>query len=1274
MTLGPKPKVAADAPAGPPMDPGCPEAIRALDLGRPALLEASAGTGKTYAIEHLVLRLLTERDERDLDLEGILVLTFTKKATGELKEKIRNRLAERLKAPDLPPALRGRLRDAWLNFDRASVFTIHGFCERVLRNYAFENRALFAHDRADDKQILETVLTEEMRSTWLSPDSPGGEGEEGFRRLAARLGLSPSGEWREKILGLARAYNPYRGDRLLPVIDPERARTLEGEARAALEALLAAAGDFPAGAETQHPGYQAAKAGSYSPASRKKPALDLIEALLALARTARAEPAEGRMALLDAFLKAHARKAAVTEGFDRLLPGDGPAQGGLTALRALAGAMDRFRRASEGLRDEAAKRDFEAERKVIEAVQREARDYKRRRGILGFDDMIENLCEAVEGPDLVRVLRQRYRVCIVDEFQDTDPLQWRIFRKVFLESGSNPLWLIGDPKQAIYGFRGGDIHTYLEARQDLYALSRDGRAAGLSLGANFRSSAAMIAACNAIFDHKDWFRIREPAPGDEAWRLAPQGDPLGYLPVVPGGRQAQECREAPGPDGSSPAPVVLRDFAHIPTKKAAQREVNRWVAGEILDLMAEPGRLQVPEAGGWRPLDWGDICVLTRTNPEIRLLEAEFRRRGIPFQIHKRTGLWQSEAATEFLALLESLEDPRDHGRHARALLTHFFRTPGSAALGAPPAEVHPAFEGWLELAARRRWQRLFHELLYGTGLLYRECLDGDGDRRVMDFLHVGQNLVQEALRENLSLAALAQRLRDLRLETPDAEDERHLHREDSESRKVAVMTYHISKGLEFPVVFLAGMAGTLGDAVHRYREGGHTVFHLDKGDAGAREAARLEADQEERRLFYVALTRAKFKLYLPLPAPLFKPRTACPLGGFVADAVRAAQARHPGLFHSRTDAGPADAKPVDAARTAALGAIPSDPDGPPSAREIGEDFPGGFPRDNALSGSAADFSRRRRPLASYSNLVSRGTLAAEGLEGRYEKDEVPPEPDPAGGDGDEAEHYASAPPPTSMDMAAIPGNALPRGREVGNMFHEILENVDFARVGEAGSSQALLDHVPTRDVILARLEEHRVEATHLGDVTQVIWNVLRAPIPDCAAEAGAEGRAGQGGGTFRFADLTARRHEMEFLFPYPPHPPRSPEGGGGEGYLWGYIDLVFRREGRYYLLDWKSNWLEDYGPASLRRDVAESRYDLQYMLYSMALDRWLGTLIPGYDPARHFGGVYYVYLRGLDAAAAPGSAGPGAVPGVFAARPSPDQLAREFPAHLDRALGRRPA
>ena len=271
MTTGSKPKLAADASAGLPVDPGCPETIRALDLGRPALLEASAGTGKTYAIEHLVLRLLTERDERDLDLEGILVLTFTKKATGELKEKIRNRLAERLKAPDLPPALRGRLRDAWLNFDRASVFTIHGFCERVLRNYAFENRALFAHDRADDKEILEAVLTEEMRSTWLSPDSPGGEGEEGFRRLAARLGLSPSGDWRDKILGLARAYNPYRGDRLLPVFDPERARTLEGEAGEAVEALLAAAGDFPAGTETQHPCYLAAKAGSYSPASRKKP-------------------------------------------------------------------------------------------------------------------------------------------------------------------------------------------------------------------------------------------------------------------------------------------------------------------------------------------------------------------------------------------------------------------------------------------------------------------------------------------------------------------------------------------------------------------------------------------------------------------------------------------------------------------------------------------------------------------------------------------------------------------------------------------------------------------------------------------------------------------------------------------------------------------------------------------------------------------------------------------------------------------------------------------
>jgi exodeoxyribonuclease V beta subunit len=1240
------------------VDEGCPEVIRALDLTRPALLEASAGTGKTYAIEHLALRILTEME--GVELGQILVLTFTEKATGELKEKIRARLARRISGGGLDEATLARLKEAHLNFDRASVFTIHGFCHRMLRNYAFENRAPFQAELADDGEIYERVLSEEMRSTWLTGTSEGPEGlaaqsfEEdpgpetqglaaheaapglaGFRRLAARLGIGPGDDWRGKLLRLARAYNPFRGDRLLPDHDPSRILALEEEALSALASLHGILQVTSFAAAEEHALLLALKDAKFSPANRRRSVEALLAEILALsALTHSLSGAAARLSACRDFLNRNSRKDAVRDGFTWMRPASWPPGSAHEApFEAVMAALDRIRAALAACARERRALEFETQREVIHALRARARDEKRLRGVMGFDDMIEDLCAALrKSPDLVRALRRQFRFCIVDEFQDTDPLQWEIFRAVFLQSdGANPLYLIGDPKQAIYGFRGGDVFTYLSARQDLFALSRDGKARGLSLDANFRSSRAMVEACNAVFADPAWFRVGAPVPGDETWKLPPEADPLGYLPVRHGGLPIQECLEegAPGSSGGAlegASPIILRDFSAQTRKGPCQRKINQWVTSEIRSLMSRPDRLRIPDgAGSFRPLDWGDICVILRTNREKRLMETLFQKCGIPFQVHKRVGLYQSGAAAQFLALFESLEDPRDKGKHARALLTRFFRAPADPPPAGLPSQVHPAFEGWSRLAQGRKWQRLFHSLLYGTGLLNREALESDGERRVMDFLHLAQNLTQEALRDNLSLAALTQRLGELREEIADGEEERHLHREDSESRKVILMTMHTSKGLEFPVVFLAGLSGSMANDYHRYHEQGCTVFHLDKRDGDAARLALSESEDEEKRLYYVALTRARYKLYLPLPPPKFG-RSTSPLGGFVAAAVRAAAKARPALFRLDGPAGEGTVEVTPSPSSASLAAPLAAPASGSAAIDA-KAFLSDFVPDPSLDG--ADFTRRRRRLSSYSHLVSRAAaVATEDLQGRHDKED-------AG-----AAHPEISEEEDASGASAPPGNALPRGRETGNMFHEILENVDFPAVAAAASVDALLQNRAVHNLIASRMRDHRLEETHLGDVARVIWHALRAPLPDPA-----------GGEAFRLGDVADRLPEMEFLFP---------ETGG---YLGGYMDLVFRRRGRYYLLDWKSNWLEAYGPAAVAADIVSSRYDLQYMLYALALDKWLRSLSPSYDYGRDFGGIYYLYLRGMDASAA-GS------PGVFALKPAPAQMKDEFPERLRQALG----
>lgn len=1221
---------------------GCPEVIAGLDLSQPALLEASAGTGKTYAIEHLTLRLLLETPR--LELPSILVLTFTEKAAGELKDKIRARLAARLAQGGLPPEAEERLRRAHLEFDRASIHTIHGFCQRVLRKYAFETHALFRQELLKNvPQALELVLFEEMRSTWLDAFSEGGAGGmDAFRRKAEALGLGARSQWVGRITGIAKEFNPERGDLLLPECSPDRIAAHRAAMADALAEAARAVPGLKAGAEAEHPFLaRFASLRFRSDTTRKKGARILLAALRAAATAAvPAAPsgtagADVRLRLAENLL-AEVEDIGLTgvkkDGFRFLLPSADESPEAWPELGAFLACLDRIRNAALGVRAEEAALAFAPRRDVILDLRAKLREWLRENGSITYDSMIENVCLALrEGPEHVALLRREYRFCLVDEFQDTDPLQWEIFRRAFLDSGgSNPLYLIGDPKQAIYRFRGGDVYTYMEARKALFALSREGKAQGRGLDTNFRSSAAMVAACNAAFLHAGWFHAHPVDPADTAWRLPAEPDPLGYVPVRSGDLAVQKAQDTVH-EGK---PIIVKDFSQGATGRSEiRRRLGHWIASEILALMSDPGRLLIPDkaTGGTRPVAWGDVCVLVRKAREKEYLERTLAAAGIPVQSARRAGLYQSDAALQYLAILESLEDPGDAGKHARALLTRFLRAEGDPPPSRPPAAPHPLFEAWLRLAARRRWQRLFHSLLNKSGLLYRECFRPDADRSLMDFTHIGQNLVQEALRENLGLPGLVQRLRDLRAAPAGAEEDADMRREASEGGKVTLMTMHVSKGLEFPVVFLASWSGNPPPNFLKYRAGMNTVYHLDKDDPEARKAWKTESEGEDRRLYYVALTRARYKLFIPLlPAGTGRSDSG-PLGGFVAAALRTAAAARPDVYQRLAD--------EDYARTLPplpAAALPATIDPSPGAPVPADPF-AGYPSDDPLA--RIDLAHRRRRLASYSLLIRRGHgFAAENVEGRFDKDE-----DPSGAATEtDAGSGATALPATGSATAAAPGDALPRGKEIGNLLHEILEEIDFAFVGKTTAASDLLVAGPARDLFEARMLDHRLDPRWLPDVAALIWNTLNTPLPDPA-----------GGAPFRLSDVAERRPEMEFLFPYP----ARAGSAGPDGYLWGFIDLVFRHRGRYYVLDWKSNRLDGYGPAELARSMAESQYDVQYKLYTLAVDRWLSGLVPGYSSDAHFGGIFYLYLRGIHPET-PGE-------GVFGLRPGAAEIRAGYPRAL---------
>ena len=1221
---------AESRPAG--ISQGCPDVIAALDLKKSGLLEASAGTGKTYAIEHLVLRLLLEVP--DLELPEILVLTFTEKATGELQDKIRARIASRLAQGGLSAAAAARLGRAHLEFDRASIHTIHGFCQRILRKYAFENNALFKQELQKNRtEVLDTVLYEEMRSTWLAGTE--GAGLEAFRARAKSLRLGARSKWKDRITKVAKEFNPERGDVLLPEFSPARIAALEAGMAEALREAAAMVPGVVVGEETRHDfALRFAAIAFKSKPTREKGLAIVLAALRAGTRAAAAEPRAGvdiAVALL-AESKGTGLRGYDKEGFLFLLPGVAdPPGSGWPGLESFLACLERIRSAASAIEREQIAEGYRPQREVILDLHSKTRAWLRENGFITYDSMIEDVCLALRGKaERVELLRREYRFCLVDEFQDTDPLQWEIFRRIFLESANaNPLFLIGDPKQAIYRFRGGDVYTYMEARKDMLALSRAGKAQGLGLDTNYRSSAGMVAGYNAAFIHSQWFHTYAVDAADKDWRLPAEPDPLGYVPVKAGSLDVQKAQDGSG----TPKPILLADFSQGPADaKTLRKRLGRWMVESIAGLMADPDRLRIPDkaTGSLRALAWSDICILVRKSKEATYLEKILTEAGIPVQVSRRTGLYHGDAAAQYLAVLESLADPTDTGKHARALLTRFFRAAGDAPPDRPPATPHTLFETWIRLAARRRWQRLFHSLLYRSGLLYREAFLPVADRSIMDFTHIGQNLVRDALADNLGMEGLVQRLRDLCAAPKGAEEDADMHREASEGGKVSLMTMHVSKGLEFPVVFVASWSGNPPATHLKYRAGLNTVYHLDTKDADGLAAYAAESEGEDRRLYYVALTRARYKLFLPLLPPSKGRTDTGPMGAFVAAALRAAAAAHPELY----DYGPYEDPPA-LPLPAALPVIPAGVIVPAPAPAIAStpseaDPLSGYPREDLLAG--ADFPLRRRRLASYSQLVRHGHgLSAETVEGRFDKEEAPAAP--------AAEAEAGEDPVT----AEIPGNALPRGKDTGNMFHEILEDIDFATVGRAASPQEMMVDAAVRELIDARLLEYRIDPVWRDGVAAVLWNVLTEKLPDPS-----------GGPPFRLADVAERLPEMEFLFPYGMRPGQS----GPDGYLWGFIDLVFRQNGRYYLLDWKSNHLDTYSPADLDRSMRESRYDVQYRLYSLALDKWLKAMLPDYDHARHFGGVYYLYLRGMDA----GGIGSD---GVFALKPEADALRGEYPESL---------
>ncbi|MGB8683926.1 MAG: UvrD-helicase domain-containing protein [Candidatus Binatus sp.] len=1109
--------------------------------GRHKVIDASAGTGKTFTIEQIVVDLLRTGTAQ---FDQILIVTFTEKATAELRSRIRATIEAVLSGHDLADGERDRLRTALDTFHHAPIHTIHSFCHRMLTELAFDSGVRFGLDLARGRLEFHEAIRAELRERLKSDES--------VQRLIAEW-FSDEGRTSAKLEDLLWRAHAQR-----------YLRTAGRDLNQQALTDLASAFD----AEVLIDAYQRAAITE----DARLEAIAATEELKLIVDQANGSTRFLAQGLCSFNLDRICDPKSVrrTRNEKRPLFPDQMTD----RVRLVINATERVQAAlaiDQRLVDE-----------LLPAVVNRMDARKRERGTLDYEDMLAWLADALEGPrgkSLAATLRDRYRVTLIDEFQDTDELQWKIFREVFVEGGGgNLVYVIGDPKQAIYGFRGADVHAYLEACKQL----SEAGATTVPLRENFRSTSEMIDACNLLFDQSASVPLFN-------------GEITYSHPVTCG----SPALRAIATNGESIVPVTLLKFQprddRYKFSRRMREAIGMRIAQAISRIILEPEHaIKICDEGKEpRRISARDVYVLTRTNRESAEIGKYLRQAGVPYAFYKQDGLFQTREAAYILDVLRGIDEPGRRSNRLRAWATPFFAVDHSdLARLDDERNSQPMLERlfeWRALAEAGRFADLFDALLHQSGLVERELLLSDGRRDLTNYEHIFEILIQNASRHGVVLAEIIEFLDAYISErTSPAGDDPNVQRFEDDRDAVQVMTIHKSKGLEADVVALYGgfFASTLPDPVSIFHLGNEQRLAIGKP---ARELAKIaiakEKTEEDQRLLYVALTRERAKLLLPyVPDDTL---TQDLRGSYkqLNDRLRTldCDARTKTLFTTEAVVVP---EPTDSTVEAEKVATPLDD----SALC---DWLESTSRPAGLDGELADLGTSHRGLIieSYTSLQA------------AEPDEFK----------------------TSVDAIDARGDNidLPGGRHVGIFLHEAIEKLDFKSFGDALDLQAWMARKDVRELFASAMRRRGVnDPRWLERGREIVFNALTSKV--------ALGETELGGGLFRLPEV----REMEFAYPIPERHHTmlgdGPDGAWtvGRGYIKGFIDLVFRRDNLMYFADWKGDLLPSYEPAAVARHV-DRHYRLQARIYSVGVVRLLAIHNEREYDSR-FGGLLYVFLRGV--------------------------------------------
>lgn len=1131
------------------------------------VVEASAGTGKTYAIAMLVLRFVVEFE---VEVERLLVVSYTRAATEELRARIRNRLLEARNQLADPPRICddsalleylgslpnkqlaiARLEIALLNMDRAAVFTIHGFCQRMLQEQALESGQLFDMELTADISLIRDELVADYWRSHLYELSG----------LHCSLFLNHFGS-PDALL------KTVRGVGAEDIIVPKVQGTVSESLLKMDEALGKLVRWWKKTSSTLEESFLTAIAEK----KFKKPFSDNFEYWwrqcdLFLSGNEQNIPSDlgllGRPTLNNQLNGTTLRGDVKKQAFLQTLPLNDTLIAAFLEACANAVLTLRVNLALE--------------------LQTGLRERLIAQGRFSFDDLVVSLARALDGPrkkELQRVLASRFEVALIDEFQDTDAAQYRIFSSLFGgDAKKHFLYLIGDPKQAIYKFRGADIAAYFQARKSADYL--------LGLGKNYRSNSLLVAAVNNLFlQKKDAFvspeleyNKVEAAKGSDCWQLIQDGKPQATMVYC--------TLESPDENGVKPW-----------TSGKIRDRLELYTVAEIKKLLG--GRKLITDTGKEKAVTAGDIAILVRSNRQAESFQQALVLAGIPAVVFSKKTVFETEECVDLLQVVEAIAAPTDIRLLRTAMSCKWFGMSGPELYDQFQNESQmdvwmERFHGYHRLWLEKGFLAMMNSLFIQESVFETLCTLPLAERRISNIQHLVELLQEKESNEDLHFFHTLQYL-SAQMESAEQYEHAQL-RLESDAQAVKVVTMHAVKGLEYPIVFCPYLWYRTGFLKHEkhcipyHDDSNRRVADLGSVDFKQRHRAALNEElAEEARLLYVAVTRASSRCYV-FWADVRADRSCMSSKNSALAWVLSLQ-KSKGIAE-QTD----EFKKLCVDESVELQSVSGD-----------------------LAEGTWLLPESSQQTAFKCKTFSRQAITGEWLMTSYSA---------LAGSGHIIKGKAPITPTEITKQETIKIHELPMGAAFGNVVHGLLEDYSFSmlagdadyndecqgqcnRFGVSAASDQLMNML--RDVTRSPLQ---------SDTDKELFVLSDLPENDVLKEMPFYFHL-QEGSTDKINDL------LDFSQVVQPIQEKKLKG-----YLTGFIDLTCRHQGKYYVIDYKTNYLgpllSDYGKDSLITAMHDHNYGLQYWIYTLVLHRYLTATLSDYSYEENFGGVLYLFARGMN-------------------------------------------